>query len=204
MATTRRTPSSAMRGTTCSTARAGADTMLGGAATTLFCRRCPRHGLRERQRRHRRGLRLRQIHADRQHRGLGAAGPSNIYGTGNALANSLLRQSGDNMLDGGAASTAQGDAATTPSCSRPGRGTATRWSTSQATAQQPAIRCSWSATARRDLHQHRCDPLAGELQRRRVARHHHICERRVDRRDRFQFHLVRRIWSSYQCGRKFA
>ena len=32
----------------------------------------------------------------------------------------------------------------------------------------------------RDLHQHRCDPLADQLQRRHVARHHHVHECRIN------------------------
>ena len=73
--------------------------------------------------------------------------------------------------------------ATTPSCSASGKATATPSSTSPATARRRVIRCSSSATARRDLHPDRRHALAGQLQRRRLARGHRVHERRINSSD---------------------
>ena len=118
-------------------------------------------------------------------------GAGNISGTGNTLANSLFGNSGNNTLDGGAVPTGSpATPAATRSSSSPARATATPSSTSTATARRRAIPAVLRLRPRRHLHQYRCHPLAGELRRRpRLARHHHICQCSLDRRQRFSFCL---------------
>ena len=76
-------------------------------------------------------------------------GPGNLSGTGNALANSLFGNGGDNVLDGAQASTCcRAMPATTPSSSTSAKEEGTRSWILPGTAQQPEIRCSSSATGR--------------------------------------------------------
>ena len=68
-------------------------------------------------------------------------GAGDLAGTGNALANGLFGNSGDNSLDGGSVvrTCSRAMPATTPSCSMSGKPTATPLSTSPATAWGPGI-----------------------------------------------------------------
>ena len=124
-------------------------------------------------------------------------GPGNLSGTGNALANSLFGNAGNNALDGGAGvDVLQGNAGNDTFVFNMGQGngdTVVDFAGNGAAAgdslQFVGLR------RRRDLHQHRRDALAGQLQRRRLARRHHVPERRGDRRDRLRFHVtVRAVW----------
>ena len=133
-------------------------------------------------------------------------GSADLGGTGNALANSIFGNSGNDTLDGqGAADVLTGNA---------GNDTFVFNHRASQRRRRRRLRRQWRWGGRftavrrlrygRDLHSERCDALAGELQRRHIARDHHVQQRCPDRCQRFQFHLVRWIWSSYQCGRKFA
>ena len=76
-------------------------------------------------------------------------GAGNLSGTGNALANSIFGNAGDNMLDGGAGVDVLHGQCRQRHLRLPHRRrrTATRSWTLPATAQQQEIRCSSSATA---------------------------------------------------------
>ena len=143
-------------------------------------------------RRHRCGVRLRQLHADRQtSRRWCCRARGNLNGTGNALANSLFGNTGNNTLDGGAgADVLTGNAGNDTFVFNAGQAngdTIVDFAGNGAAAGDALLFVGYGA--RRDLHQHRRDPLAGQLQRRRLARHHHVHERRVDRRHRFHLPL---------------
>jgi Ca2+-binding RTX toxin-like protein len=75
-------------------------------------------------------------------------GVGDVSGTGNALANSIFGNSGNNTLDGlGGADILTGNAATTSSCFISGRPTATPSSISPATARRRETRCGSPAMA---------------------------------------------------------
>ena len=110
-------------------------------------------------------------------------GNGNLSGTGNTLANSIFGNSGNNVLDGQAgADHLTGNAGNDTFVFNVGQGngdTIVDFTGNGAAAGD-------SIEVRRlrpgsDLHQHRCDPLAGQLRRRRLARRHHLHERRGDR-----------------------
>ena len=85
---------------------AGADTMTGGARQRHLCRRqCRRRGDRSASTRAPTRCSVGQLHARRQRREPDPDRQRHINGTGNALANILTGNSGNNTLDGGAAPT---------------------------------------------------------------------------------------------------
>ena len=109
-------------------------------------------------------------------------GSGNLTGTGNALANSLFGNAGDNALDGGAgADVSPAMPATTPSCSTSGRATATRSWTSPATARRRGFACSSSAYGAGATFTN-IDATHWEVNYNGGASHdHHVPERRGDR-----------------------
>ena len=133
-------------------------------------------------------------------------GRGNLGGTGNALANVIFGNSGNNTLDGqGGADVLTGNAGNDTFVFNIGQAngdTVVDFAGNGAAAGDSLQFVGYGTGA--TFTRHRRDALAGQLQRRRLARDHHVQQRRPDRCQRFQFHLVRWIWSSYQCGRKFA
>jgi Ca2+-binding RTX toxin-like protein len=148
-------------------------------------------------------------------------GSADLQGAGQGVANSLFGNSGNNVLDGGAlADYMQG-----------GAGNDTYFVENIGDVGQRHLRVPrWRGERRhrrglrrerrgrrrfpairglrrgRDFHQHRRHALAGELQRRVLARGHHLHERRRDRSERFPIHLSRqsplRLPKFKQCDRK--
>ena len=111
---------------------------------------------------------------------LQAAG--NLSGTGNGLGNAIFGNSGDNVLDGqGGADILTGNAGNDTFIFITGQsnGDTVVDFTGNGGAPGDSLRFrglrSW-----RKLHQHRCNPLAGELQRRFLSRNHHVQQRSVD------------------------
>jgi Ca2+-binding RTX toxin-like protein len=103
-------------------------------------------------------------------------GSADLRGYGNAVANTITGNGGNNLLNGGA------DADTMTG----GAGDDLYFVDSMGDMVVESANQGNDAVWRRcDLHQHRRHPLAGQLQRRLLARHHHVHERRVDRCDRF-------------------
>ena len=112
-------------------------------------------------------------------------GDADLTGTGNALANAIFGNSGNNTLDGqGGADILTGNAGDDIFVFNVGQAngdTVVDFAGNGAGRGFAPLR---RLRRGRQLHQHRRDALAGQLQWRRLARRHHVQQRRGDRCDR--------------------
>jgi Ca2+-binding RTX toxin-like protein len=119
-------------------------------------------------------------------------GSGNLAGTGNALANNIYGNSGNNTLDGGVgADVLQGSAGndTFVFNANQADGDMVLDFAGMGAATGDSLRFVGFGTIAQGARDRHHQPVADPLRPRRAQRDHHVCQRRVDRPKRLDFHM---------------